>query len=757
MGVQGFRSLNSDPYIYQEINTGESVAIGTEHTTTAWGIWTSTTAGATTAGPNNIDIQLTANGNLSLAPNGSGKINLGGVAAGVVANKNYVTINTVTGEIGSDTGPATGVTSLAGTANQIDVSAATGAVTLSIPTTFIAPGTIAATTTVTAGTDLIATAGNVLLPTTSATAGQLKINSNRFVHSYGTSNTFVGQVAANFTLNTGVAIENVGVGTSVLAGLTTGSANTAVGFQSSNAITTGVNNVAVGWDSLLTLQTGINNTAIGYSALRVATNDNNIAVGIQTLVALTSGARNIAMGAAALPAVLTGTDNIGIGYQAGANYTTSESGNIIIGRAHGTAAESNKTRIGYNSANASIQTGCFIDGIAGVSVSNTAYVTINTSTGEMGSAAIPATGVTSLTGTANQITVSAATGAVTLSIPSTFIAPGSIAATTTVTATLGNITITSGNLAITAATSATIGQITQAGLRILHTFNAVANLFVGTESGNTTAGNTGVNNSGLGYRSLLAIQGGSSNTAIGGISLTAVTSGQNNTAVGYGSAYQLVSGSHNTIIGKTAGQNYTGSETSNILIGSVVSGTLGESNKLRIGSATGTGDGNLNAAFICGIDGVNVGSVAKVVTMASDQLGTATLTAGTGISITPTANTITIATLDGGLTWTNTTVNASIVANNGYIANKAGLLTMTLPTTGTVGDVFKITNINTAVGWRIAQNASQTIRFGTSTTTVGTGGYLEALALGDSVEVICVTTNTGWQVISWVGATITLI
>ncbi len=41
--------------------------------------------------------------------------------------------------------------------------------------------------------------------------------------------------------------------------------------------------------------------------------------------------------------------------------------------------------------------------------------------------------VSSITGTANQITASAATGAVTLSIPSVFIAPGSMAATTTMT------------------------------------------------------------------------------------------------------------------------------------------------------------------------------------------------------------------------------------------------------------------------------------------------------------------------------------
>lgn len=51
-----------------------------------------------------------------------------------------------------------------------------------------------------------------------------------------------------------------------------------------------------------------------------------------------------------------------------------------------------------------------------------------------------------IAGTANQITVSTASGTTTLSIPSAFTAPGSIAATTSVTATLGNVTATNGNI-----------------------------------------------------------------------------------------------------------------------------------------------------------------------------------------------------------------------------------------------------------------------------------------------------------------------
>jgi hypothetical protein len=54
------------------------------------------------------------------------------------------------------------VTSIAGTPNQIAASAATGAVILSIPTTFIAPGSIASTSGLTGGSGITATTGNIV-------------------------------------------------------------------------------------------------------------------------------------------------------------------------------------------------------------------------------------------------------------------------------------------------------------------------------------------------------------------------------------------------------------------------------------------------------------------------------------------------------------------------------------------------------------------------------------------------------------------
>jgi hypothetical protein len=76
---------------------------------------------------------------------------------------------------------------------------------------------------------------------------------------------------------------------------------------------------------------------------------------------------------------------------------------------------------------------------------------VNTITGDTGGALTPTAGNINILGTANQITVSGAGSTETLSVPATFIAPGSIAATTSLTATLGNITATNGNFVASTA------------------------------------------------------------------------------------------------------------------------------------------------------------------------------------------------------------------------------------------------------------------------------------------------------------------
>jgi len=105
----------------------------------------------------------------------------------------------------------------------------------------------------------------------------------------------------------------------------------------------------------------------------------------------------------------------------------------------------------------------------------------------------------------------------------------------------------------------------------------------------------------------------------------------------------------------------------------------------------------------------------------------------------------------GGITWsevTGTTQAASV--NAGYIANNAGLVTITIPTTAAVGDVVRVTGKG-AGGWKIAQNASEIIHFLGTDTTTGTGGSLASTGTYDGVEIVCVVANTEWVVISSMG------
>ena len=132
----------------------------------------------------------------------------------------------------------------------------------------------------------------------------------------------------------------------------------------------------------------------------------------------------------------------------------------------------------------------------------------------------------------------------------------------------------------------------------------------------------------------------------------------------------------------------------------------------------------------------------------------ATLTAGTGVSITNAAGSITIAANGGGLTWTTVTGTTQTAAvNNGYIANNAGLVIISLPGSASLGDVIAVTGINNATGWRIAQNANQQIFFGTSSTTPGVTGYLQSTATRDTVYLVCVVAgaSTIYNVVSSIG------
>jgi hypothetical protein len=127
----------------------------------------------------------------------------------------------------------------------------------------------------------------------------------------------------------------------------------------------------------------------------------------------------------------------------------------------------------------------------------------------------------------------------------------------------------------------------------------------------------------------------------------------------------------------------------------------------------------------------------------------ASLSAGAGITITPGAGSITIATSGGGLTWSVVAAPTTIVVNNGYGANSGGTTAFTLPVTAALGSIFTI--VGMAVGWTIAQAAGQEIFFGNTHTTNGVGGSLASTNSGDCITCVCLVANTTWFVTSSIG------
>lgn len=228
---------------------------------------------------------------------------------------------------------------------------------------------------------------------------------------------------------------------------------------------------------------------------------------------------------------------------------------------------------------------------------------------------------------------------------------------------------------------------------------------------------------------------------------------------GVGTFSATTTTNHNLLIGATSNAitNVAPSATSGIPVisqGSSSDPTFGTA--VIAGGGTGSTTFNINGAVY---SNTTTTGVLQAATLSSGQLligGTttpaaATLTAGTGVSISNGNNSITVNAVGGGITWTTITgASQAMSVNNGYIANRAGTVAFTLPTTSAVGDMIAVTGINTATGWSIAYTTNQQIFFGSSTATVTTG-TLASTAIRDTVYIVCVTANLTWNVVSSIG------
>jgi trimeric autotransporter adhesin len=194
--------------------------------------------------------------------------------------------------------------------------------------------------------------GSLALPATTASAGQLKLGGSRFMHAFGTDNTYLGRGAGGLGQ---YADTNTGLGKGALAAVAEGDANTAVGTDSLNHATNLAGNTAVGVRSLFAqsynhcnTQSGLpcwtSNTAVGYEALR----DNSSAT----------------PGADPTP----GTQNTAVGVQAGLTNTTGLKNTFLGGHADSAAISlQNATAVGY---------GAVVDASNHVRIGNTAVTQI---------------------------------------------------------------------------------------------------------------------------------------------------------------------------------------------------------------------------------------------------------------------------------------------------------------------------------------------------------------------------------------------
>lgn len=222
-------------------------------------------------------------------------------------------------------------------------------------------------------------------------------------------------------------------------------------------------------------------------------------------------------------------------------------------------------------------------------------------------------------------------------------------------------------------------------------------------------------------------------------------------------------GSSITITGDTGGAlgpatafTFTGGTTGLLFNGAVTTETLGGTLIVANG---GTGRTTLTNHGL--LVGAGTTAITQLAAATNGQLPIgstgvdpvlATLTAGTNISITNGAGSITIAGIGAaGFTWSVITADQTAAVNNGYFCNKAGTLLLALPAVSAVGDVIEVANENTALGIQFTQTAGQQILIGNTNTTAGVTGTLTTSAVGDTLKIVCRTANTIWRVTSIIG------
>jgi hypothetical protein len=216
--------------------------------------------------------------------------------------------------------------------------------------------------------------------TTNSSIGVIFKGADRFLHNYGTENTFVGKNSGNFTMTGGYnsafgvgslssiswgtynsafgsgsllsnssGTYNSAFGSSSLLSNSSGYENSAFGEGSLYSNTTGNNNSAFGSSSLFSNSEGYENSAFGWLSLYSNTSgNNNSAFGIKSLNYNSTGYQNSAMGTNSLYYNSTGYSNSAFGYASLYNNDANYNSAFGYGSGTGILTGSNNTTIGYD-------------------------------------------------------------------------------------------------------------------------------------------------------------------------------------------------------------------------------------------------------------------------------------------------------------------------------------------------------------------------------------------------------------------------
>jgi len=406
------------------------------------------------------------------------------------------------------------------------------------------------------------------------------------------------------------------------------------------------------------------------------------------------------------------------------------------------------TKVGLSNFNS---TQFSVDANGFVSLAGGGGAPIETITGNTGGPESPAAGNFNILGTGS-ITVAGSANTETVQLTNLTNHAVQVGAGT---ATLTQLAVGSNGQVLLGATAAdpAFGTLTSSDSSI--SFTTGANSIILQVAGGTTVGKTITGNSGgalsptagnwntLGTGSITIAGAGSTLTT----QLTGITNHALQVGAGTATLTQLGSGTTGQILQTNTAADptwstatYPSTTTINQILYSSAANTVGgitaANSALLVSSNTGVPawSGTLtNGQMIIGSTG------------ATPAAGTITSTGGT-ITVSLGAGTLNLEVASGGFAWTNvTSTSATMVKENAYQANNAGLVTLTMPSvaSSTFGDTIKIGGFG-AGGWLIQCVATQLIHFGNVATSAA--GSIASTNRYDQLEIVCSSTTTEWFV-----------